>query len=111
MSTASREMVISRLWFQVAILTFVAGFAVLGYLAYVIYAEQPPIPKQVTDPQGQALFTGDDIMAGQHIFQKYGLMQHGTGCSATGPTWGPTSRPSIFTARPTRCSLSTGGGR
>lgn len=78
MSTGSREMVISRLWFQVAILTFLVGFAVLGYLAYEIYAQQPPIPGQVADPQGQVLFTGDDIMAGQHIFQKYGLMQHGT---------------------------------
>jgi nitric oxide reductase subunit B len=71
-------MVISRGWFQVAILTFLIGFAVLGYLAYVIYAQQPPIPREVADPQGQVLFTGDDIMAGQHIFQKYGLMQHGT---------------------------------
>ena len=27
---------------------------------------------------GSTLFTGDDIMAGQHVFQKYGLMQYGT---------------------------------
>lgn len=27
---------------------------------------------------GEVLFTGDDILAGQHIFQKYGLMQFGT---------------------------------
>ena len=41
---ANRRMVISSLWLQVAIVTFLAGFAVLLYLAYRIHAEPPPIP-------------------------------------------------------------------
>ena len=75
---ANRRMVISSLWLQVAILTFLAGFAVLLYLAYRIHAEPPPIPGRVVAEDGSTLFTGNDIMAGQHIFQKYGLMQYGT---------------------------------
>jgi nitric oxide reductase subunit B len=74
----SRRMAISSLWLQVSILTFIVGFAVLGYLAYRINADHPPIPARVTTEDGKTLFTGDDIMAGQHIFQKFGLMQHGT---------------------------------
>ena len=35
---ANRRMVISSLWLQVAIVTFLVGFAVLLYLAYRIHA-------------------------------------------------------------------------
>ena len=75
-----RKMVISSRWLQVAILTFIVGFAVLGYLAYAIHAQHPPIPNEVRvgAPDGPVLFTGDDVMAGQNLFQKYGLMQFGT---------------------------------
>ena len=50
----------------------------MGYLAYRINADHPPIPTRVVTEGGEVLFTGDDVMAGQHIFQKFGLMQHGT---------------------------------
>ncbi|MBI2877024.1 MAG: cbb3-type cytochrome c oxidase subunit I [Candidatus Tectomicrobia bacterium] len=78
MSAPSSKMAISSAWLQVAILTFATGFLVLGYLAYVIHTEHPPIPERVNNPDGAVLFTGKDVMAGQHIFQKYGLMQFGT---------------------------------
>ncbi len=74
----SRRMVISRAWFQVSIVTFLIGFAVLGYLAYRITSDRPPIPARVVDPDGTTLFTREDILAGQHVFQKYALMQYGT---------------------------------
>src|SRR5690242_2783737 len=73
-----RGMVIPRTWLQVAILTFIFGFGVLGFLARVIYNEHPPIPARVVAEDGTQLFTGDDVMAGQQLFQKYGLMQFGT---------------------------------
>ncbi len=76
--TLRRPPVISSLWFQASIVTFAFGFGVLGYLALRIHSDQPPIPARVTTPDGAVLFTGEDIMAGQHIFQKYGLMQYGT---------------------------------
>lgn len=72
-----KEMTIAPRWLAVAIITFVVGFATLGYLAVAIERGQPPIPRQVV-VDGKVLFTGDDIMAGQHLFQKYGLMQYGT---------------------------------
>ena len=78
MNGRPRQMVVSSLWLQVGILTFVVGFAVMGYLAYRINADHPPIPIRVATEGGDLLFTGDDVMAGQHIFQKFGLMQHGT---------------------------------
>jgi nitric oxide reductase subunit B len=71
-------MTISSRWLQVAVITFLIGFAVLGYLAYAISAEHPPIPQRVVAPDETCLFIGDDIMSGQHLFQKYGLMQFGT---------------------------------
>lgn len=74
----NRDMPISRVWPQAAILTFIFGFAVLGYLAALLYSEQPPIPQKVSTTEGTVLFSRDDVMAGQHLFQKYGLMQSGT---------------------------------
>jgi nitric oxide reductase subunit B len=72
------KMVISPLWFQAAILTFVVGFTILGYLAVRIQRDHPPIPDRVQSPNGDIVFTATDILAGQHLFQKYGLMQFGT---------------------------------
>ncbi|HEY3297513.1 MAG TPA: nitric-oxide reductase large subunit, partial [Armatimonadota bacterium] len=71
-------MVISTRWLQLSILTFIFGFGVLGFLARVIYSEHPPIPDRVVREDGTVLFTGKDIMEGQHLFQKYGLMEYGT---------------------------------
>jgi nitric oxide reductase subunit B len=78
MAKTRNRMIISPLWLQVAILTFLVGFAVLGYLALRIYWEQPPVPRLVQTTEGRTLFSTDDIMAGQHLFQKRGLMQYGT---------------------------------
>jgi nitric oxide reductase subunit B len=78
MNSQSRQMVVSSLWLQIGILTFLFGFTVLGYLAYRIYTDHPPIPARVETEDGKLLFSGDDVMAGQHVFQKYGLMQYGT---------------------------------
>lgn len=77
MAHAKPKMIISSLWFQAAIITFIVGFGLLGYLAYRIYTDHPPIPDTVT-VRGGVLFTGGEILAGQHVFQKYALMQHGT---------------------------------
>jgi nitric oxide reductase subunit B len=73
-----RKMVVSSLWLQFAVLTFIIGFAVLGYLAYSIYAEHPPIAARMVAPDGEVVFTREDVMRGQHLFQRFGLMQFGT---------------------------------
>ena len=72
------RMVISTLWLQVAAITFLIGFAVLGYLAYRINADHPPMPERVIAPDGALVFSGEEVLAGQHLFQRYGLMQYGT---------------------------------
>ncbi|MBU6411656.1 MAG: cbb3-type cytochrome c oxidase subunit I, partial [Verrucomicrobia bacterium] len=54
------------------------GFFVMGLLAYLTYTDEPPIPAKVVDPNGTVLFTGQDIIAGQQIFLKNGLMEYGS---------------------------------
>ena len=78
MDTPRKPMVISHWWAQVAILTFLVGFVVLGIMAYNVYTHHPPIPEKVVNEAGEVVFTGRDIQAGQQVFRKYGLMQYGT---------------------------------
>src|SRR5262245_31271089 len=73
-----RPMIISSAWMQGMLLTFVIGFAILGYLALRVYEEHAPVPARVVDEAGRELFTSDDIMRGQEAFLTYGLMQFGT---------------------------------
>ena len=54
------------------------GFFVMGLLAYYTYTDEPPIPAKVVDANGKVLFTGKDIIAGQEIFLKNGLMEYGS---------------------------------
>jgi nitric oxide reductase subunit B len=75
---ARNGMVISKVWAQAAILTFLVGFTGLGILTVLIYWQHAPMPERVVSTTGQTLFTRDDVEAGQNVFQKYGLMQHGT---------------------------------
>ncbi|HUO56625.1 MAG TPA: nitric-oxide reductase large subunit, partial [bacterium] len=71
-------MEISKAWRHWAVLTVIAGFTVLMFMGKEVYENAPPIPAQVVDPSGKVLFTGDDILAGQAVFQKYGLMDYGS---------------------------------
>src|SRR5262245_41133922 len=73
-----RELLVSKGWVQAAILVFVFGFFILGLLAYRTYTNEPPVPNKVVDPSGNELFTGDDIISGQQLFLKNGLMQYGS---------------------------------
>ena len=65
-------------WVQGIIVTFIFGFAILGYLAIRIYRESPPVPARVVSASAQDVFTGEDIRAGQEAFLTYGLMQYGS---------------------------------
>ena len=76
--TRKRELIISKGWVQAAVLVFVFGFAVLGWLAYRTYMGEPPIPQRVVDPVGKVLFTGADVMSGQQVFLRNGLMEYGS---------------------------------
>src|SRR5690242_15119318 len=79
MSIAPRApMSVSPIWLQASVLTFLIGFAVLGYLALRVYQDHPPIPGQVVAEDGAPLFTADDIRTGQELFLTYGLMEYGS---------------------------------
>ena len=76
--TGKRELLVSRSWFQVALLVFVVGFFVLGLLAYRTYKSDPPIPDRAVDPSGASVFTGEDVREGQRTFLHHGLMEYGS---------------------------------
>ena len=79
MSDAPRSpMTVSPFWLQTIVVTFLFGFAILGYLAIKVYEEHPPVPAQVVSDTGQTIFTAEDIRAGQELFLTYGLMQYGS---------------------------------
>lgn len=66
---ARGSMGISKAWAQAAALTFLLGFTGLDILAALPYSGKAPLPARVTAPTGESLFTRDDILAGQHVFQ------------------------------------------
>ena len=79
MSNGSRRpMVLSPAWLQGMLLTFLIGFAILGYLALRVYEEHAPVPARVVDEAGKELCTSAEIMRGQEAFLTYGLMQFGS---------------------------------
>ena len=61
-----------------AIISFIVSMVVLiggGFFAKDWY---PPYPGKVVDAEGKVLFQKQDIMAGQDVYQRYGLMDHGS---------------------------------
>jgi nitric oxide reductase subunit B len=69
---------LSPWWRNSVILVMAAGFAVLIWVSVRSYVNAPPIPERATDQAGETVFTHDDIVAGQQVFLKYGLMENGT---------------------------------
>lgn len=79
MTTESRRsFLISRGWIQAVVIVFIFGFFVLGFLAYETYNGEPPIPDKVVGPDGVVLFTRADILGGQSVFLRNGLMEYGS---------------------------------
>jgi nitric oxide reductase subunit B len=76
--TATEATSISPWWRHSAILVMIGGFSVLSFVTVLTYTNAPPIPAQVTDGTGAPVFTGADIIKGQEVFLKYGLMEHGS---------------------------------
>src|SRR5574340_1785029 len=75
---ASKPDVLSPWWRQAVILVLIGGFTILVLLAIRTYRDAPPIPGTVVGPTGETIFTRADILAGQQVFLKYGLMENGT---------------------------------
>src|SRR5262249_44337902 len=73
-----RPMDVSPFWLQAMLLTFMVGFAILGYLALRIHSEHAPLPGRVVDESGRLLMTRGEILQGQEAFLTHGLMQFGS---------------------------------
>src|SRR5512135_2745336 len=69
---------LSPWWRNSVILVLALGFTVLIWISVRAYRDAPPIPAKVVGPSGETLFTRDDILGGQQVFLKYGLMENGT---------------------------------
>lgn len=69
---------LSPWWKHTVILVLVVGLGVLIWLTTRSYSHAPPIPETVTGPSGEVVFTRDDVVAGQQVFLKYGLMDNGS---------------------------------
>jgi len=65
-------------WKLAVIATVMLGFTVLIWLAVRTYLDAPPIPARAINAAGETIFTRDDILAGQQVFLKYGLMENGS---------------------------------
>ena len=63
-------------WSALGVLIF--GFMVLLWMTQDALIHAPPVPTQVHTDDGETLFSGDDIRAGQALFLRYGLMENGT---------------------------------
>ncbi|SDX91629.1 nitric-oxide reductase large subunit [Halobellus clavatus] len=60
------------------VVVFVFNLIVMGAGAWFAYQEAPPIPEQVTGPDGDVVVTDEQIREGKRVFQKNGLMNHGS---------------------------------
>ena len=70
----------SKAWKMLGII-FTVSFAILLWQGQTIYRHAPPIPEKVVNPQGQVLFTKEDILQGQLIWRSIGGHE-------TGSIWG-----------------------
>jgi nitric oxide reductase subunit B len=66
-----------RLWVFLAV-TVGATFLLLGFFGREVYRQAPPIPTAVVTSDGRTLFTEDDILTGQQVYQSIGGQQVGT---------------------------------
>ena len=72
-------MLVGKGWVQAVALVMIFGFFVMGILAFRTYTASMPMPERVVaENGGQPVFSGEDITAGQELFQARGLMQYGS---------------------------------
>lgn len=65
-------------WKSAVLSVLIVGFSILLFMGHGATTQAPPIPDKVVSSDGRIVFTGKDILAGQAVFQKYGLMDVGS---------------------------------
>ncbi len=78
MSDGAHDKPLSPWWRHSVILVMIFGFTILSIVTVLTYNNAPPIPQKVVDAAGNVLFAKQNIEAGQSVFLKYDLMEHGT---------------------------------
>ncbi len=68
---------IKKLWILLAAVLF-GTFTLLGFFGREVYRQAPPIPERVVTESGRVLFTKEDILQGQQVWQSMGGQQVGT---------------------------------
>ena len=66
-----------KLWI-ILILSVTGAFTILGFFGQEVYRQAPPIPDRVVTSEGQTLFTRDQILDGQQVWQSIGGQQVGS---------------------------------
>jgi nitric oxide reductase subunit B len=56
----------------------VVGFTILIWLSAKTHQDASPSPQRVVGTSGETVFAREDILAGQSVFLKYGLMDNRT---------------------------------
>jgi nitric oxide reductase subunit B len=71
-------MEISPWWRHGAVITIIIGLTGLIFMGRQVYVGAPPIPQKIVDSAGSVIYSSEDILGGQGVFQKYGLMDYGS---------------------------------
>ena len=66
-----------RNWWLPLLIIFVIGIAGITMIGIHTYTEAPPIPSYVSS-KNEIVFTKEDILEGQAVFQRYALMEYGS---------------------------------
>jgi len=66
-----------NLWY-IFIAILVGCFSILGFYGHEIYREKPPIPEKVISEDGKIVFTKQEIVDGQNVWQSIGGQEVGT---------------------------------
>ncbi len=74
----SETAVLSPWWRIATFVVLLFGFVGLIWLSVRAYRDAPPIPDRVVTRAGETLFGKEDILSGQGVFLKHGLMENGT---------------------------------
>lgn len=77
-ATKVQDIPLSPWWWRSLLLVMIFGFSVLIYLTVKVHHEAPPIPGQAIDSNGAVVYTQSDILKGQQVFLRYGLMDNGS---------------------------------
>lgn len=76
--SSSKTTAPNRLLKHVLMLTMLFAFTIMLVGGGWIYKNSAPIPAKVTSPTGELLTTKTQILGGQAVYQKYGLMDYGS---------------------------------